>query len=204
MDGLDKLRNEAIAFLLNVDIIRDCTYVSREDFEQGRLESEDLDYQDINMLFTIDDFTVLTLKGNKNFAGKLIINFNGIHGDDPENFDDIKFYREKYSEVLNREDNVSLINIIPLRTNSKETFLNLFERTEFNGIITFDYIINSLFKNYILPVIKIVKPEEVLVFDRKLSDSISRILETDKDIKVHISLFDEVSDYGKTQNRNKL
>ena len=39
-------------------------FVSRDDFEQGNLEYEDLEFQDINMLFTIDDFTVLNLKGN--------------------------------------------------------------------------------------------------------------------------------------------
>ena len=198
MDDLDKLRNGAIDFLFNVDIIRDCTYVSRDDFEQGNLEYEDLEYQDINMLFTIDDFTVLNLKGNVDSVDKLIINFNGIHGDDPQNFDDVQFYREKYSDVLEREDNISLINIIPLRTNRKETFLNLFERTEFNGIITFDYIIGSLFRVYILPVIDIVKPREVLVFDSMLKNSIQKLLESDEAVHLPILLFDDVSQYGES------
>jgi hypothetical protein len=201
MDQLDELRNKAVELLLNVDIIRDCTYVSREDFEQGSLEYEDLDYQDINMLFTIDDFTVLNLKGDKDNVEKLIINFNGIHGDDPENFDDLQFYREKYSDVLEKNNNVSLINIIPLRTNRKETFLNLFDRTEFNGIITFDYIIDTLFKSYILPVINIIKPEEVLVLDSMLKNSIKNAVNPDNIVDdVPISLFDGISGYQKDED----
>ncbi|WP_048074066.1 hypothetical protein [Ferroplasma acidarmanus] len=196
MDELDELRNKAIELLLNVDIIRDCTYVNRDDFEQGTLEYEDLDYQDKNMLFTIDDFTVLNLKGDKNHVDKLIINFNGIHGDDPENFDDVDFYMEKYSDILEKNDNVSLINIIPLRTNRKETFLALFDRTEFNGIITFDYIINTLFKSYILPVINIIKPGEVLILDSRLKNSIKNVLESDTSIDVPpVSMFDDISSY---------
>ncbi|MCL4349546.1 hypothetical protein [Ferroplasma acidiphilum] len=196
MDELDELRNKAIELLLNVDIIRDCTYVNRDDFEQGTLEYEDLDYQDKNMLFTIDDFTVLNLKGDKNHVDKLIINFNGIHGDDPENFDDVDFYMEKYSDILEKNNNVSLINIIPLRTNRKETFLALFDRTEFNGIITFDYIINTLFKSYILPVINIIKPGEVLILDSRLKNSIKNVLESDTSIDVPpVSMFDDISSY---------
>jgi len=196
MDQLDELRNKAIELLLNVDIIRDCTYVSREDFEQGSLESEDLDYQDINMLFTIDDFTLLNLKGDKNNVKKLIINFNGIHGNDPENFDDLQFYLDKYSDVLEKNDDVSLINIIPLRTNRKETFLNLFDRTEFNGIITFDYIIDTLFKSYILPVINITKPEEILVLDSMLKNSIKNAVVSNNMVdNLPLSLFDGVSGY---------
>ena len=196
VDELDELRNKAIALLLNVDIIRDCTYVNRDDFEQGTLEYEDLDYQDKNMLFTIDDFTVLNLKGDKNHVDKLIINFNGIHGDDPENFDDVDFYMEKYSDILEKNNNVSLINIIPLRTNRKETFLALFDRTEFNGIITFDYIINTLFKSYILPVINIIKPGEVLILDSRLKNSIKNVLESDTSIDVPpVSMFDDISSY---------
>ncbi|AGO61480.1 hypothetical protein FACI_IFERC00001G1500 [Ferroplasma acidarmanus Fer1] len=196
VDELDELRNKAIELLLNVDIIRDCTYVNRDDFEQGTLEYEDLDYQDKNMLFTIDDFTVLNLKGDKNHVDKLIINFNGIHGDDPENFDDVDFYMEKYSDILEKNDNVSLINIIPLRTNRKETFLALFDRTEFNGIITFDYIINTLFKSYILPVINIIKPGEVLILDSRLKNSIKNVLESDTSIDVPpVSMFDDISSY---------
>jgi hypothetical protein len=196
MDDLDNLRNKAIDFLFNVDIIKDCTYVSRDDFEPGSMEIEDLEYQDINMLFTIDDFTVLNLKGDRANAEQLIINFNGIHGDDPENFDDVEFYREKYADVLDKSDNVFLINIIPLRTNRKETFLNLFERTEFNGIVTFDYIIDYLFRKYAVPVINIVKPEEVLVFDPMLKNSIQRILESGDDFKdIPIYLYNEVSEY---------
>ena len=95
-------------------------------------------------------------------------------------------------------DNISLINIIPLRTNRKETFLNLFERTEFNGIITFDYIIGSLFRVYILPVIDIVKPREVLVFDSMLKNSIQKLLESDEAIRLPILLFDDVSQYGES------
>lgn len=196
VDELDELRNKAIELLLNVDIIRDCTYVNRDDFEQGTLEYEDLDYQDKNMLFTIDDFTVLNLKGDKNHVDKLIINFNGIHGDDPENFDDVDFYMEKYSDILEKNDNVSLINIIPLRTNRKETFLALFDRTEFNGIITFDYIINTLFKSYVLPVINIIKPGEVLILDSRLKNSIKNVLESDTSIDVPpVSMFDDISSY---------
>ncbi|ARD84396.1 hypothetical protein FAD_0482 [Ferroplasma acidiphilum] len=196
VDELDELRNKAIELLLNVDIIRDCTYVNRDDFEQGTLEYEDLDYQDKNMLFTIDDFTVLNLKGDKNHVDKLIINFNGIHGDDPENFDDVDFYMEKYSDILEKNNNVSLINIIPLRTNRKETFLALFDRTEFNGIITFDYIINTLFKSYILPVINIIKPGEVLILDSRLKNSIKNVLESDTSIDVPpVSMFDDISSY---------
>ncbi len=197
VDELDELRNKAIELLLNVDIIRDCTYVNRDDFERGTLEYEDLDYQDQNMLFTIDDFTVLNLKGDKNHVDKLIINFNGIHGDDPENFDDVDFYKKKYSGILKKSDNVSLINIIPLRTNSKETFLNLFERTEFNGIITFDYIIGKLFKDYISPVINIIKPKEVLVLDSMLKNSIKNVVESDSIINnLDISMFDDASEYN--------
>ena len=106
MDELDKLRNNAIDFLFNVDIIEDCTYVNRDDFVPGGLEYDDLDYQDINMLFTVDDFTVLNLNGDR--TRKLIINFNGIHGDDPENFDDIEFYKNKYRSVMERASNVSM------------------------------------------------------------------------------------------------
>ncbi|WMT52032.1 MAG: hypothetical protein RE471_03935 [Ferroplasma sp.] len=194
MDELDKLRNNAIDFLFNVDIIEDCTYVSRDDFVQGGLEYDDLDYQDINMLFTVDDFTVLNLNGDR--ADKLIINFNGIHGDDPENFDDREFYKNKYRSVMERASNVSMINIIPLRTKEKETFLNLFERTEFNGIVTFDFMIESLFRTYILPVIDIIKPHEVLVLDPMISESLKAII--DKDTKLQelpIKLYNGISEY---------
>ncbi|MCL4452974.1 hypothetical protein [Ferroplasma sp.] len=194
MDELDKLRNNAIDFLFNVDIIEDCTYVNRDDFVPGGLEYDDLDYQDINMLFTVDDFTVLNLNGDR--TRKLIINFNGIHGDDPENFDDIEFYKNKYRSVMERASNVSMINIIPLRTKEKQTFLNLFERTEFNGIVTFDFIIESLFRTYIVPVINIIKPEEVLVLDPMLSKSLKTIIDKDSNLQeLPVKLYCGISEY---------
>ncbi len=194
MDELDELRNNAIDFLFNVDIIEDCTYVSRDDFVPGGLEYDDLDYQDINMLFTVDDFTVLNLNGDK--TDKLIINFNGIHGDDPESFDDKEFYKNKYRQITEKLDNVSMINIVPLRTREKETFLNLFQRTEFNGIVTFDYIIESLFRTYIVPVIHILKPAEILVFDPMISDSLKNIIDKDSSFRdLPIQLYNRISEY---------
>ena len=194
MDELDELRNKAIDFLFNVDIIEDCTYVNREDFVPGGLEQDDLDYQDINMLFTVDDFTVLKLNGDT--TEKLIINFNGIHGDDPENFDDKEFYKNKYHLITEKSNNVSMINIIPLRTREKHTFLNLFERTEFNGIVTFDYIIESLFRTYILPVINITKPRKILIFDQMISDSLKNIISRDSNLQdLPINLYNTISEY---------
>ena len=194
MDELDELRNKAIDFLFNVDIIEDCTYVNREDFVPGGLEQDDLDYQDINMLFTVDDFTVLKLNGDT--TEKLIINFNGIHGDDPENFDDKEFYKNKYHLITEKSNNVSMINIIPLRTREKQTFLNLFERTEFNGIVTFDYIIESLFRTYILPVINITKPRKILIFDQMISDSLKNIISRDSNLQdLPINLYNTISEY---------
>ena len=195
MDELDELRNNAIDFLFNVDIIEDCTYVDRDDFIPGGLEHDDLDYQDINMLFTIDDFTVLKLNGE--ITEKLIINFNGIHGNDPENFDDKEFYRNKYHLITEKSSNVSMINIIPLRTKEKQTFLNLFGRTEFNGIVTFDYIIESLFRTYILPVINIIKPQEIMVFDPMISASLKNIISMDSNLQdLHINLYNAISEYN--------
>ncbi len=194
MDELDELRNKAIDFLFNVDIIEDCTYVNREDFVPGGLEQDDLYYQDINMLFTVDDFTVLKLNGDT--TEKLIINFNGIHGDDPENFDDKEFYKNKYHLITEKSNNVSMINIIPLRTREKQTFLNLFERTEFNGIVTFDYIIESLFRTYILPVINITKPRKILIFDQMISDSLKNIISRDSNLQdLPINLYNTISEY---------
>ena len=194
MDELDELRNNAIDFLFNVDIIEDCTYVDRADFIPGGLEHDDLDYQDVNMLFTIDDFTVLKLNGDR--TEKLIINFNGIHGDDPENFNDREFYKNKYHLITEQSSNVSMINIIPLRTKEKQTFLNLFGRTELNGIVTFDYIIESLFRTYILPVINIIKPGEIMVFDPMISSSLKNIISGDCNLKeLPISLYNSISEY---------
>lgn len=173
-DKLNEFRNNALLFLFNIEILEDNTYVYDKNLVQGGLEYEDLEFQDINTVFTVDNFTVLQFDKPLRKNGILIINFNGIYMDSYEKSE--LFYREKYNKIIENNDNVKLINYIPLRTVSKENFMNLFERTEFNGIVTFDYIINKLYEIYIKNVIDEIDPEKIIIMDKELIKPLKNIL----------------------------
>ncbi len=172
-DKLNSLRNNALKFLFYIEILEDNTYVYDENLVQGGLEYDDLEFQDINTIFTVDNFTVLQFDKPLRKNGTLIINFNGIYTDSYEKSE--SFYREKYDKIIGNNVNVKLINFLPLRTPSKDHFMNLFERTEFNGIISFDYLIDKLYGIYIKPVIDEIEPEKIVIADRELVDPLKNI-----------------------------
>ncbi len=173
-EKLNKLRNDALQFLFNIEILEDNTYVYDKNLIQGGLEYEDLEFSDINAIFTVDNFTVLQLDKPLRKNGILIINFNGIYKNSYEESE--LFYREKYDKIINNNSNVKLINYIPLRTISKKNFMDLFERTEFNGIVNFDYIVNKLYEIYIKPVIDEIDPDKIIIMDKELIDPLKNIL----------------------------
>ncbi|MEM0139549.1 MAG: hypothetical protein QXZ44_02930 [Ferroplasma sp.] len=172
-DNLDTYRNEAIDFLFNVDILKDNTYVYDESMVQGGLEYEDLEFCDINTVFTIDDFTVYQFDGELREGGTLIINFNGKYEETDE--ESKKFYEKKYSSLITSTDNIKMMNFFPLRTTGKAEFLDLFHRTEFNGIINMDYLARKLYEIYIKPAIGLIKPEKIVILDKELQEPIDRL-----------------------------
>ncbi len=165
-DKLNIYRNKAIEFLFNVDILEDNTYVYDENMVQGGLEYEDLEFCDINTVFTVDNFTAYQFDGKLREGGTLIINFNGKYYEDDE--ESKRFYSEKYRSFIDSGENIKMINFFPLRTTEKDVFLELFHRTEFNGIINMDYLVSKLYEIYLKPVIEILKPENIVVGDKEL------------------------------------
>ncbi len=172
---LQNLRNKAIKYLFNIDIIRDNSYVYDTTMEQGGLEKEDLEFSDPSLVFTIDNFTLYSPKNMIEKHGLLFINFNGKlkYDDEPENCFGNE-YKDLISTCTNKGLNINFINFVPLRTRDVKTFKSMFNRTELNGIVFISDVLDYLYKNYIKKVIDYLEPETLIITDKDIIKIINK------------------------------
>ncbi|KJE49850.1 hypothetical protein TZ01_01815 [Acidiplasma sp. MBA-1] len=172
---LNELKRAAIDFVFNIDIIRDNTYIHNSEYGSGGLEYEDLEYSDPSITFTTTDYTVYSPDNEIITGGFLFINFITPM---EYSMDDKNYFEERFNDLISycksKNLNLNFVDFFPLSPENRETFNAMFKRTELNGIVTMDFLMNNIFEMYIKKIIELLKPDKIIADDQDIKNFLQK------------------------------